>query len=496
MVESVVSSTSIFVSYSHRDARHRPRFNSSRMGELLADLRYELGADGSDSPFQLIKDTEGALRTGDWIDEKIDQEIERSDIGLVFLSENYCRSTSCEKELRKFIELGKNLILVELDDSWTTSDTHAMAPLRDKLRGLLSIRFWTEEAGKILRYGYPLPQTATGHSQEGYRQQLQRLVDDIKSMSKTLPQKASTRAKPAETAKDSSLVQIVLAASTSDTKDETDRLERVYLDGGFGVTRLDRVADTLSAEIIREHLAAAHLFVQVIGAIPGRRIEDCEGLPSSIAQHRIAKDAGIETAVWMPRGFDLAECGESYAEFLRTVVSHRSSFEDFETYSVKLARKKEETIQSELRREKIYEAVPGEFPPLVSIDSAQGDADLRDKITAALHKHVLVDYVDYNASMEALSESVRDNDAIVLVYGQTAEGQKRARAHFRFFRRWRKAVWNEEHQRFEIAFGDAAPKDATPCPSGPGIHVIPIDADIDEVSMGAFLSSLGVQATQ
>ncbi|SMC77413.1 TIR domain-containing protein [Primorskyibacter flagellatus] len=496
MVENTISSTSLFVSYCHRDARHRPRFNSSRMGELLADVRYELGADGSDSRYQLVKDTEGALRTGDWIDDKIAEEIAKSDIGLVFLSENYCRSSSCEKELRTFIKLGKSLILVELDDHWTTSDDHPMVALRDELRGLLSIRFWAEQAGKSVRFGHPLPQTATGLAQEGYRQQLQRLVDDIKTMSNSVTDRQATAAPNQIAPSDDSLVKIVLAASTSDTKTETDRLERVYLDAGFGVTRLDRVSEDLNAAAIRDHLNAAHIFVQVIGAIPGRRVADYKGLPSSVAQHGIAKEVGIEAAVWMPRGFDLAECGEDYAEFLRTVVSHRSSFEDFEAYSVKLARKKEEVIQSDLRREEIFQSVPGEFPPLVSIDAARSDAVLRDKIGAALDKHVLVDYVDYNASMEALSESVRDNDAIVLVYGDQIEGQKRARAHFRFFRRWRKAVWNEEQQRFEIAFGNAAPEDATPCPSGPGIHVIRISSDIDEVSMGAFLSSLGVQPAQ
>ncbi|MEM8848756.1 MAG: TIR domain-containing protein [Pseudomonadota bacterium] len=466
------------------------------MSELLADLRYELGTDGTRRRFTVVKDNEGALRTGDWIDDRIDAQIAGSDIGLVFLSENYCRSDSCAKELRSLIGQGKTLVLVELDDTWTQSDDHLMVAIRDELAGLLAIRFWEEAGGARVRYGYPLPQTATGRSQEGYRQALQRLVDDIKALARDLRKAApaATGTGDGEAPGDAG-VKIVLAASTSDTKAETDRLERVYREAGYGVVRLDRLAETLSAQAIRDGLARGDLFVHVIGAIPGRRIADYDDLPSSIAQHRIATETEIEIATWMAHDFDLAECGRDYADFLRGLATHQSNFEDFEAYSLKLAEKKKKALESEARQKEIKMQRPGTDPPLVSIDAAASDGALRDKIMAALNKHVHVDCIDYNASMEALSEAVQDNDAIILVYGEKVEGQKRAKAHFRFFRRWRRAVWNEENQRFEIAFGDAAPDTASPCPSGPGIHVIRIEDDIDPVSMQAFLTALGVDAT-
>ncbi|MEM7641807.1 MAG: toll/interleukin-1 receptor domain-containing protein [Pseudomonadota bacterium] len=491
MASARPSPTSIFISYSHEDARPRPRFTSSRMTELLADLRYELGADGTRRRFTVIKDDEGALRTGDWIDARLEDQIAGADIGLVFLSENYCRSESCAKELRSLIGQGKKLVLIELDDAWALSDDHLMTALRDDLAGLLAIRFWEEEGGARLRFGFPMPQTASGRSLEGYQQALQRLVKDIKAMARELRDDTPAATEPRPESDDSA-VTIVLAASTSDTKAETDRLERVYRDAGYGIVRLDRSAETLTAQAIRAGLGRGDLFVQVIGAIPGRRVADYDDLPSSIAQHRIAGEAGIEVATWMAHDFDLAECGRDYADFLRGLATHQSSFEDFEAYSLKLADKKRKARDSERRQEKIKAQRPGVDPPLVSIDAAASDGALRDKIRDALTKHVHVDCIDDNASMEALSEAVQDNDAIILVYGEKVEGQKRAKAHFRFFRRWRRAVWNEENQRFEIAFGDAAPDTATPCPSGPGIHVIRIEDDIDPVSMQAFLSALGV----
>ena len=48
----------------------------------------------------------------------------------------------------------------------------------------------------------------------------------------------------------------------------------------------------------------------------------------------------------------------------------------------------------------------------------------------------------------------------------------------------------------EIAFGDASPAGGVPCPSGPDIHVIRVDDDVDPVSMTAFLESLRMVAAE
>lgn len=354
-------------------------------------------------------------------------------------------------------------------------------------------------------HGYPLPQTATGAALEGYRKGVQRLVRDIKLIARELREAQPEPFAPEQNAEpsqgpsedgDANKVKIVLAASTSATKAETDRLERVYINAGYGIIRLDRFPAPLTADAIRGALEQGGVFVQLIGPVPGRRLEDFDDLPSTIAQHRLAAASEIDVATWMPQDFDASECGEDYAEFLKGLVTHRSSFEDFEAYSLKLAEKNQKELDSTLRQDAIRKRSPDSDPPLVSIDASRSDRVLSDKIQEALDDYVIVDHVPYNASMESLSEAVRDNDAIILVYGEEVEGQKRAKAHFRFFRRWRRTVWNEENQRFEIAFGDAAPETSMPCPSGPGIHVIRIDNTIDTDAMRGFLQALGVEVEQ
>lgn len=498
MVEQSIRPISIFVSYSHEDARHRPYLSSSRMGELLADIKYDLGAQSERSNYRFIKDDEGLLRVGDRIDEKITMEIARADIGLVFLSEHYCNSESCKKELLDMVASDKKLVLVELDETWTNSDAHKMVAIRTEVKEVLTSRFWQGNDGTVLRIGHPLPSTANRVEHSDYLQQVAKLVRDIKEISQELVEKSDWVEELIEDV-DSALVrrvQIVLASSTSDTKTETDRLERAFRAAGYGVIRLDHATSALTAPSIRESIVRGDLFVQVVGAIPGRGIEDYHNLPSSVAQYRIAEEENIEIAAWLKTGFDVEECGEEYAKSLKSMFTQTNSLEDLESFCLRFAKKRQSELDSEARVVEKKGAHTLANPPLVSIDAAGTDIGLRDRIMQALGKHVHVDCIDADASMEALSDAVQDNDAILLVYGEQVEGQKRAKAHFRFFRRWRSEVLNDDQQKFEIAFGDAAPKSASPCPVGPGIHVIRIGDDIDSTSMDAFLAALGVETDE
>ncbi len=489
---------SMFVSYAHADTRHRPHIASSRLGELLEDLRYDLGAHDPRSPYRFLRDIEGMIRAGDSISARIEDHMETTDLALICLSEHYCSSESCRKELESFVAMGKRLVLIELDEVWSTSSAHGLVDLRARVDDILSIRFWSPTGQGIAKHGFPLPRSAPPASQQAYQETLERLVRDIRALSgelmgqRTPAPGASPPAPAPETVAAEQQAEVVLAAPTSDTRVDTDRLAHSFADAGFSVIRLDPADHETTATRLRSALGTpGTVFVQVLSALPGRLLPACDNLPSTIAQHRIAVDCRAETAAWTNGEFDPSECAEDYAAFLRAAVTHRSSLEDFETYAIKLLEERRKRLRSEERRAAAQDTVPGTDPPLVSIDAAQVDAALRDRIKTALDKHVHVDCIDYNASMDALEEAVQDNDAIVLVYGEQAEGRKRAKAHFRFFRRWRRAIWSEERQRFEIAFGDASP--VGDCPSGPGIHVIRIGDDLDPGAVQTFLQSLGVQ---
>lgn len=491
----------VFVSYSHADVKPRPNVNSSRLGELYSEMKHELAPDLQRSGFDFLKDSEGMLALGDRIDTTISAGISKADIAIVFLSRQYCNSDSCEKEFRELIEKDKKLILVELDEAWAKEDDHLLVKYRDRLGNILSIRFWDEADGRFRRFGYPVPSATEAAYRHLYYEQLQRLVRDIRAAARQIREArtedgtASDQYPHVDVILPADRVHVVLAAPTSDTRDEIDRLEHSFQTAGFSVLRLDRVEAELSAEMVKTCVGQGDVFVQVFGAMPGRTMPDFDNKPGVVAQYEIAKAAGVDIAAWITNDFDIDECGDVYAQFLRDVLCHRSSFEEFEAYAVKLVKQKIEIAQSKIRRRERKGSVSDPDVPLVSIDAADVDAEFRDRIKAALEKYVDVDCIDSNTDMDALADSVRDNDAIVLVYGGKAESQKRAKAHFRIFRRHRATVWHSKKRRFEIAFGDASPPGGLPCPTGRDIHVIRVEDDVDHAMMDEFLASLGVEAS-
>lgn len=488
---------SVFVSYSHADTRPRSIVDMSRLGVLMSDVKHDLGIHDGRSPYRIVRDAEGALTAGDDIDETIAAAIDAADVGLVFLSRAYCRSENCRFELRRLVDKGKRIVLVELEEAWTTDDYPECDALRAELGDYLRVTVWGLHEGMPRRYGDPLPNMPYSEFMPEYFDAERKIVAALQKARREIEERRERAARdnpasaPAMSAPDEP-VNVVMAAPTSDVKSVADRLERAYVAAGLSVLRLDRTEADTSPQELRRCVALGDVFVQVLGAFPGRRMEALDDTPFVIAQHDYAEAAGVEPAVWVGSEFDIAECGQAYADFLGKLVTHRTSFEDFETYTLRLVEDRKRLRESQVRRAEVQSQFAGGETPLVSIDAAEVDADLRDRIKDALEKHVYVDCIHYNSDMDTLSEAVQDNDAIVLVYGARPEGQKRAKAHFRFFRRLRKSVWNEQKQRFEIAFGDASPADGVPCPGGPDIHVIRVDDDVDPVSMSAFLASLGV----
>lgn len=479
--------TRIFVSYSHADTAPRPRVNSSRLGELLAELRYDLGADTSRSIYHFLRDTEGALNPSDQIAATLSGHIQDCHIGLVFLSQHYCRSDSCGSELRQLLDLGKPVIAVELDEEFQQGDFPGLADLRARMADIISVRFWEDRPGIPLHFGYPLPSTSDGDSLQGYRTCLLRLREGIKDAANELRQSGTAESVPEELPE--GRFDVIMAAPVGDAKPLADRLERALLEEDLTVLRLDRLHG-LSTEKIRGCVGARDVFVQVLGFASGREAEELGNRSPVVAQHEIATEQQAAVVAWVPEDIDPADCSEAYGAFLSRVLTHRTSFEDFEKYAVQLARTNKRESEAETRRKQIVSKLSFPNLPLISLDAAAVDAALRDRIKDALDDHVIVDSIRYDVDMDSLEEAVQSNDAILLVYGAQPEGQKRAAAHFRIFRRLLRTGSREVQQRFRIAFGDASPQDAIPCPTGPDIHVIRVDEAVDPVAMERFLDSL------
>ncbi|EPX79509.1 TIR domain-containing protein [Salipiger mucosus] len=487
--------TSIFVSYAHADIEPRTFRTSSLLSELLEGIKYDLTKNDRRAPYRFLRDKEGVLNAGDWIDEALTEAIREADIGLVFLSTQYCQSDSCAAELRQMHARGMPVILVELDDAWERGGKPCAGAMRTAYEDLLSVRFWQCRDGRVETFGYPVPREATGDSREGY---YKRLLDVVHA----LREKREEVLAGAGHAEDAVVipeepVNVVMAAPTGDVKEIADRLERSYEAAGLSVLRLDRLEADLSAETVRRAVRQADLFVQVLGMVQGKRMPDHDNTPAVIAQHEIAREEKARIETWVALDFDVEECSERYATFLEEAVPHRTSFEGFEEYSKRVAAEQVANREAEERRERIQDDsdLGGEgVVPIVSIDAAEDDFDLRDRVIDTLGRHVVVFPIHPETEMNKLGEQVKGNDAIVLIYGRGVEGQKRANMRGMYFLRNRARFTPPTRDHFEIAFGDASPAGSTPCPRGKPLHVIRVDEGLDPVATSEFLHSLGVDA--
>jgi hypothetical protein len=232
------------------------------------------------------------------------------------------------------------------------------------------------------------------------------------------------------------------------------------------------------------------LFVQLLGGVPGCPLVEGSALRRVPGQYGIAESLGAQIQTWRKPDFDVGDCDADYAQFLNGLTSHVAPFEEFEQYVVKKLVDIFASRQLDNRRtERIGKQASPTQRPLVAIDVAKSDNDLAKKIAKAFGEYVDVETLAFDLERSELEEAISINDAVILGYGASDEGQKRANSHFKIIRKRRADV---QAKRLEMAVGNAAPPSAPPAPSGPDVPVIAIGEEVDRPAMMRFLERLGV----
>jgi hypothetical protein len=478
----------LFVSYAHADFVARPPFNDSRVGQLLSDIKHDIGCYGSRPRFCILRDVEQLIQISQSIHGRIDAAIAECDAALVLLSENYCLSEECAKEFDQLVKCEKPIFVVETEDVSSTEFAEPLANHKAYMEEIRSARFWGMEDRRTIRFGYPMPHSDISKHRDKYVTALEELVAHIKDQAKDI-----LSAGELDRARLDLNYTMYLASPTSDVKAEADQLEKAVEADGSSVLRIDPGlvsgdATRLQAAF-RDAIARCDIYVQLLGSTPGRSLGEGPASQLAAAQYAVATELGKRIYSWRKSGFDIGECRPDYSAFLSSVQSHLTSIEEFEQYVRRKAKDVQAHRESAERRKArgADSEVSGASLKLVAIDVAQADNHLARRITAALRSHVDIDTLAFDLDASALSEAVADNDAIILGYGPSEDGQRRAKAHFKIIR---KKKGEQKAKRFELAVGDAAPETAPPCPQGPDVHVISVRDEIDEAALLAFLTRL------
>jgi hypothetical protein len=486
-----MSQLKMFVSYAHADFVPRPGYKESRTGQILSDIKHELNCHASRSRFKILRDAEQLLSPSDSIHATLDAAMRDSAMALILLSENYCASEECAWEFSRLLELRKPLFLVEAEDVWSEF-AHHLEPHRLQAREILAVQFWGIVEGRKSIYGYPLPHSEESRHKQLYFDNLEVLTSSIKTRANELLGRDPPPPPPP-----GGKCTIFLACPTADVKPEAHRLQKAMEADGHSVHPFDPKVDVKEGanpeEVIAALVKARDVYVQLLGGVPGRKLSAQSELPLVPAQFRIASATGVQIHTWRQPDFDVSECDPAYAEFLNGLTSHVMPYEEFEQY----LRRKVNDISAtrnlnDQRTQRIEKQQSRERLPLMAIDVAKSDGELANKIAKAFGKHVDVETLAFEIDRNALDEAVAVNDAVILGYGASEEGQKRAQSHFRIIR---KKMADARAKQFELAVGDGAPATAPPCPRGPDVPIISVREEVDETAMREFLRRLGVPAT-
>ncbi len=263
--------------------------------------------------------------------EQIRKKVQKSACMVVILSQGYAKSKWCRQERAAFLEAvagqpdaDRRLFLIDIGNL----DQKDRPPeFRDK-RG----RYFyvqppnTTDIADREPLGFPTPDP-NNKDHKAFFSQVNQLANDLCERLSKLPG-ATTVAPPS---KPNSDVTLFVAESADDVAEEREQVVR-FLSDHFHVlpaiddplpNRWDQWQATVDAG-----LKASTLFVQVLGALPGRKIAGSDQKPV-IAQFERAQAAGKRSILWRPETLSPASVSDGRMKELLSAAEYCGALEEF-----------------------------------------------------------------------------------------------------------------------------------------------------------------------
>ncbi len=361
------------------------------------------------------------------------------------------------------------------------------------MRKKLAIEFWEMDGSGPRLLADPAPSQVVPERRQSFDDRVHELVIAVKAQSAKL----HTQAGQAAQAMPDRDADLFLATATKDVAANTRRLKSDLEARGYVVTHFDLTDDNVTAgwdlEFLVNAMKSCNVFVQLAGSVPGKPDLLGSGKSLTAAQYSAAGQAGLKRHVWILPDVDKSECDPGHAEFLDGCDFHQMTFEHFEDYLVKHLEEAREADESAKRRKQNLCNRDDANDVLVAFDFDKSDQSKFEELTGLLDEHIVYfDLITDNLSNKVMSDAVKDNDAIVVIYGGTRGARNRARRHLKKYWQHRRKIRPDDN--CELAVGDAAPETARPCPGGRNVHKIDVRKGITPEAVGDFLTKLGVDS--
>jgi hypothetical protein len=393
---------------------------------------------------------------------------------LAVRSPAYVASEWCRRELDTFADLiaageRRSIFVVELDPDYET------AHLPSLLADLKRAHFWVRDrkTGAARALGDPLP---SGEYYCAVDDLVQDLVAELKQMKTARPRSA--------TAVPLALNGAVFLADVTDDLDEQRSNIKRYLDQA-GIAVLPKNSFSLHPEAfrqtVREGLAEADVFVQLLSDIPGKRPPD---LPEGYVKCQLELARSLDRPIlqWRSPTLDMATVQDNAQRALLdapTVLAE--GIEDF---------KRE--IRHRLEDRRTAPPRPLFADPFILVDRYSTDKPLAEQLCDILSRYdagTMEPEDDHDPAKfrEDLQNKLEECNALILIYGATPKS------------------WVDEHLRvlqkmltrrsrplrgWAIVEGPPDPKDRLSVRL-PRMRVIDCRAGIQEAEVKRFLESLG-----
>jgi hypothetical protein len=378
------------------------------------------------------------LATGADLPAELEAKVRASAILLIVLSPGYLASSWCEREMELFLDEAANwehrtssrVFVVEIE--WVESP--------EAVRGVLRLPFWVtnrDKPNETLLLGSPRPNPADP-DHKPYYTRLNSLVCDLAAELKRL--KAAVRAALGERTAPHPAPEpratVFLARATEDVDDPYLELRGYLTQAGFRVVpQGDYPRDEPAfRNAALADLKESVLFVQLLGSLPGRRLEkSAQGYVD--VQHKCALKES-------PRGGLLRWRSPDLKPDQVLDAAHRDRLNEADVLAMPLLGFKELIMQ---RLANVLKPTPEpirrpemRLNKLVFVNADEPDLDLAEQLRGALGRIGAWAVLPYEIRQadnprEYLTARIKECDAFFVVYGNTRDtwvnGQFRLSRH-------------------------------------------------------------------
>jgi hypothetical protein len=314
---------SLFISYAHID---NARFTEVEKGwiELLHEALDWRLPQLMGTPVKIWRDRK--LGGNDVFNDTIVTELSKAAILIAVITPRYLRSSSCQQELEDFFRVAAHNGGVQIGDKHRVFKVvKTYVPLGEHppaLRDMLGYEFYAEDksSGRFREYDNEIG--PKGEKDKRYWEKFEDLAQDISFLLNRMGSSQS-----AASPNFGGVITIYLAETTSDLREEHDRVKRELLQHGHVVLpdkALPQEAPLLR-EAVREYLRRSRLSVHLIGENYGT-IPEMETERSVVRlQEELATERGdddkFSRLIWMPPGLQPTDPRQ-----LKFVVDLQNSF--------------------------------------------------------------------------------------------------------------------------------------------------------------------------